>query len=120
MTDLLKNNELYRAFSYKIRTGMGDEDFIELSTCYLIADGGYLEWHCIISGYSPSGDPVKYKFTDWIASVRKDVECFFGILKLRFRWFKCPIKVQTKEDIDNAFVVACIFHNMFISQQECA
>ena len=76
----------------------------ELSSCNLIADGGYLAWKCIIAGYQPSLDSVRHKCTDWLASVRKDVECSFGILKCRFRWFKCPLKLHHKVDIDNAFV----------------
>jgi hypothetical protein len=112
--DKLHKNELYNEYSYKIRTGMNDEDFIELSSHYVIADGGYLAWKSIIAGYSPSSDPVKYKFTDWIASVRKEVECFFGIFKGRFRWFKCPIRLHKKVDIDNAFVFACMINNMIL------
>jgi hypothetical protein len=32
------------------------------------------------------------RFSEWIESVRKDVECAFGILKLRFRYLKNPIR----------------------------
>lgn len=112
--DMLNKNELYRDISYKVRTGEADESFIELCSWYVIADGGYLNWRSIMCGYPPTTDRNKYKFTDWVASVRKDVECFFGILKQRFRWFKCPIRLQNKEDIDNAFITACIIHNMIL------
>ena len=110
----LKNNEFYQEYSYKIRTGDGLNDFIELSSYYLISDGGYLDWPCIICGFPPDADPLKFKFTDWIESVRKDVECFFGILKRRFRWLKCPTNIQEKCDIDNAFVTCCIINNMIL------
>jgi hypothetical protein len=83
--DDLKSHKIYKDLSYKIRTGPNEEDYVELSSCYVIADGGYLEWSVLITGYGISGDPVKYKFTDWVASVRKDVECFFQLLKGRFR-----------------------------------
>ena len=114
IVNALKNNELYQDFSYRIRTGDGPSNYIELSSYYLISDGGYLQWPCIICGFPPDSDPIKYKFSDWIESVRKDVECFFGILKLRFRWLKCPIKLHQKVDIDNAFVTCCILHNMIL------
>lgn len=110
----LRRNELYQDWSYKIYTGEGENDFITLSSWYVIADGGYLEWPCLICGFDPSSERVKFKFSDWIGSIRKDVECFFGRLKQRFRWFKCPIRMMNKEDIDNAFVVACIIHNMIL------
>ena len=111
----LNNKEIYRDISYKVRTGMRDDEFIELSDCYVIADGGYLEQPATIAGYSGvSTDPVKFKFTDWVASVRKDVESFLGILKKRFIFFKNPITLQSRIDIDNAFYTACIIHNMIL------
>ena len=38
-----------------------------------------------------------------LESVRKDVECFFGVLKGRFRILKLPILYKEMEDIDNVF-----------------
>ena len=113
MSDL-KEKKIYKDVSYKIRTGPDENDFIELSSIYVIADGGYLDWSVIISAFGPSSNPTEYKFTDWIASVRKDVECFFGILKKRFRFLKCPIGLHSKEDIDNVYWTCCIIHNMIL------
>lgn len=63
--------------------------------------------------------PSKWTSSDadgrWSAaleSVRKDVECFFGILKGRFRILKLGILFQDKDDIDNMFFTCCILHNM--------
>ena len=111
----LREKTMYNNVSYKIRTGHGSQDFQELSQMYVISDGGYLDWPCMIAGFSCSSVRKEYKFSDWIASVRKDVECFFGILKQRFRWFKCPICIRKKEDVDNAFVTACIINNMILT-----
>ena len=108
--------EILPNITYKIRTGDEENDFILLSTCYLIADGGYINIAQIISGFgSCETNRVKYKFTDWVASVRKDVECFFGILKKRFRWFKVPSLLRNIEDIRDVFKTACIIHNMILS-----
>lgn len=49
-----------------------------------------------------------------LESVRKDVECTFGIIKVRFRFFKNPIELHCEEYIDNAFFVCCIIHNMLL------
>jgi hypothetical protein len=106
---------MYNNVSYKIRTGHGRQDFKTLSQLYVISDGGYLDWPCMIAGYSCSSVRTEDKFSDCLASVRKEVESFFGILKQRFRWFKCPIGLQNKEDIDNAFVTACIINNMILT-----
>lgn len=111
----LRSREIYNNVSYRIRTGILPNDFINLSSCYVICDGGYLDWEVLITGFQESGNPIKYKFTDWIASVRKDVECFFGILKLRFRFLKNTVTLQKREDIDNAFVVCCMLNNLILS-----
>lgn len=47
-----------------------------------------------------------------LESVRKDIECFFGRLKGRFRLFKTGVVFQKREKIDNAWFTACIIHNM--------
>ena len=55
----LNNKEIYRDISYKVKTGLKEEDFVEISNCYVIADGGYLEWPCTINGFPGiSSDPV--------------------------------------------------------------
>jgi hypothetical protein len=81
----LKDKKIYKDISYRVLTGLKDEDYIELSSCYVFVDGGYIEWVETICGYPGSEcHRTKYKFSDWIGSVRKDVECFFGILKNSF------------------------------------
>ena len=54
-------------------------------------------------------------WSKWVESVRKDVECVFGILKGRWRCLKLPIFYQKKKDIDNMFFTCCIFHNMLLA-----
>ena len=88
--DAVRQKAIGPDIKYKIRTGLEAQDFIEIDRIYLVADGGYLHWPEIICGFPYSTDPFQYKFTDWVASVRKDVECFFGILKIRFQYFKRP------------------------------
>lgn len=63
--------------------------------------------------YPPNGEETRWSKT--LESVRKDVECFFGILKGRFRILKLPILYRRQEDIDNMFFTCCILHNMLHS-----
>jgi hypothetical protein len=76
--NMLENNDLYQEYRYIFRTGLGDDDVIKMKTFYVISDGGYLNWASIMTGFAPSSDSIRYRFTDWIASVTKDVECTFG------------------------------------------
>ena len=48
--DSLRDRKIYKDVSYKVRIGPNDEDFIELSSCYVIADNGYLEQSVFMSG----------------------------------------------------------------------
>ncbi|CAB1103991.1 unnamed protein product [Ectocarpus sp. CCAP 1310/34] len=64
-------------------------------------------------------EPTKYPlsendilFSKRLESVRKDVECFFGILKGRFRILKLVMAYHEQERIDNVFFTCCILHNM--------
>ncbi|CAN0345009.1 unnamed protein product, partial [Pylaiella littoralis] len=83
-----------------------------LEGCYLIVDNGYHKWRTLI-------EPTKYpiteediRFSGRLESVRKDVECFFGILKARFRILKLAMTYQKQERLDYVFFTCCILHNM--------
>ena len=48
---------------------------------WFVADNGYLNWSCTIP---PIKNPMSYeeiRFSEWIESIRKDIECTFSILK---------------------------------------
>ena len=42
---------------------------------HVISDGGYLDWLCMIAGYSCNSVITEYEFSVWIANVRKVIEC---------------------------------------------
>lgn len=56
--------------------------------------------------------PEETRFSRWLESVRKDVECFFGRLKGRFRILKLGFLFRDKGDIDNVWFTCCILHNI--------
>merc|ERR1712070_965398 len=45
-------------------------------------------------------------------SVRKDIECFFGRLKGRWRILKTPISFHSKEKVDNVFFTCVALQNI--------
>lgn len=53
---------------------------------------------------------MESRWSKALESVRKDVECFFGILKRRFRTLKLGIIFQDEDDINNMFFTCCILH----------
>ena len=82
---------------------------------YLICDGGYHEWACLVSPYKHQlpGSALE-KWSKTVESVRKDVECVFGILKKRFLFLKHPIRLHDPEQIKRAFLTCCVLHNFLI------
>jgi hypothetical protein len=54
----------------------------------------------------------EHKWSTRLESVRKDIECLFGILKGRFRILRSKVMFQRQEYIDNCFVACAIPHNM--------
>jgi hypothetical protein len=82
---------------------------------YLIVDGGYdKEGHLMC----PKAWPVQMKdvkWSEWLESCRKDVECTFGIIKARWRWLRSPILFKSMDLIGDAMRTACIFHNVLLT-----
>jgi hypothetical protein len=81
---------------------------------YVIVDGGYTDHICFI-------DPDKHRlhrqavlWSEWVESIRKDVECFFGILKCRWRFFRNGVAYHSRTDIEKAFKTACVLNNMVL------
>jgi hypothetical protein len=54
-------------------------------------------------------------WAEWLESIRKDVECVFGILKQRFRWLRNKVPYHDIILIWNAVRVAAIFHNRLLA-----
>ncbi|KAL9182044.1 hypothetical protein ACHAXT_012387 [Thalassiosira profunda] len=86
---------------------------------YLICDGGYLRWPTLICPYK--GEPVtstKGHFSSHLESIRKDVECVFGILKKRWKILEYGIRFRDIEVVEKVFVVCCMLHNMMLTEME--
>ncbi|CAN0110321.1 unnamed protein product, partial [Pylaiella littoralis] len=81
---------------------------------YGIVDNGYNKVRLLCGSVSRgfAGTDIEIRWSKALESVRKDVECFFGILKGRFRILKLGILFQSLEDINNMFFTCCTLHNM--------
>ena len=82
---------------------------------YLICDGGYHMWPCLMSP-TKNGMPgtPEMKWSKNVESVRKDIEGVFGILKVRFRFLKNFNNLSRQSSIDDAFTTCCMLHNMML------
>ena len=82
---------------------------------YLICDGGYHRWPCLVSPvkHGIAGSPTM-KWSAKLESVRKDIEGVFGILKVRFRFLKNFNNLHRQQSVDDCFVTCCMLHNMLL------
>lgn len=86
---------------------------------YLICDGGYLRWKTLICPYrgAPEHGRRGY-FNTNLESIRKDVECTFGILKKRWRILDYGIHYTDMAYCEQIFVVCAMLHNMMVDSLE--
>jgi len=80
---------------------------------YLICDNGYKKEPHLICPYVYRSLTEQIYFSEYLESVRKDVECTFGILKNRFRVLG-GIEYHDFEFVETIFKAACILHNMIL------
>ena len=86
---------------------------------YLICDGGYLRWPILICPYANATKGTREgNFSDNLESVRKDVECVFGILKKRWKIVEHGIRFRDIKIVEKIFVVCCMLHNIMLSEME--
>jgi hypothetical protein len=81
---------------------------------FLICDGGYHLWRIFQA-------PIKCAWTDeeclWscrLESIRKDVECTFGIMKKRFQILTHSVLYDNRVKVDHTFISCCIHHNVLV------
>ena len=72
--------------------------------CMLLVDNGYLQWLCTVPPFTVTSDMDEIRWTKWLESMRKDVECTFGILKGRWQILKSGIWIQGIDAVDNIWL----------------
>jgi len=81
---------------------------------YGIVDGGYHRWRCLQAVEKNASEPQAMHLSKWLESVRKDVECTFGIMKQRHRLLRSRLLLQDVGTIDDVFFSCAILHNMLL------
>ena len=83
---------------------------------WLISDNGYLNWSTTIPPFKETNSFGHLLFSEWVESMRKDIECAFGILKGRFRILKYGMRFHKVEHCDMLFKTLCALHNLLIKE----
>lgn len=86
---------------------------------YLISDNGYLRWPVTICPFMHVKQTTREGyFSSNLESVRKDVECVFGILKKRWKILDHGFKHRSMKTCSDIFVTCCCLHNMMLDVME--
>ena len=81
---------------------------------WLLVDNGYLAWPTTVPPIKITNSRDEIRFSAWLESMRKDVECTFGILKGRWRILKTGIRLFGVKSADQIFLTCCALHNWLL------
>lgn len=86
---------------------------------YLICDNGYHRWPTSICPYERADNTtIEGYFSTNLESVRKDVECTFGILKKRWNMLNAGLNFRDIKVCEKIFVTCCCLHNFLLDQRD--
>jgi hypothetical protein len=81
---------------------------------WLLVDNGYLARSTTVPPFKTTNSRDEIRFSTWLESLRKDVECTFGILKGRWRILKSGIRLHGTDGADQVFLTCCALHNKLL------
>lgn len=102
------------AFELLERNDKGEVVAVQYKGAYVIVDNGYLAWSCTVPPIKATGMRPEIRWSEWLESMRKDVECTFGILKGRWRVLKTGIRLHGTEPADKIWATCCALHNWLL------
>ena len=101
-------------FHLKEKKTDGTVHEVQYRGAWLLVDNGYLDWSCTVPPIKTSDSLSEIRFSQWLESLRKDVECTFGIMKGRFRLLKAGVRLHGIEAVDNVWKTCCALHNLLL------
>ena len=87
---------------------------LRFSGAYLIVDNGYLTWSCTVPPFGVTNNVDEIRWSKWLESMRKDVECTFGILKGRWRILKARVQIHGVDSVHYIWFTCCALHNLYL------
>jgi DDE superfamily endonuclease len=84
---------------------------IDYKGVWLIVENGYLSWSITIPSMKTTIDRQEIRWSEWVESIRKDVESTFGILKGRFQILKTDIRLHGVNSASKVWMTCCALHH---------
>jgi hypothetical protein len=112
----VKNGIILSDYQFNLYETDEEDNIIEKSYngCWILCDNGYQNWPVLMAPMKDANLFTDIRWSKWVESVRKDVECTFGIMKGRFRILKIGIRLQSIAAVDKLWCTCCALHNMLL------
>ena len=81
---------------------------------WLLVDNGCHRWSATVPPTKATTKRTEIRFSQWLESMRKDVECTFGVLKGRWRVLKSGIRLCGLKEADKMWKTCCALHNLLL------
>ena len=104
-------DNIFELFDY---TDEGGICSVKYRCAWLLVDNGYLNWSNTIPPMKQTMFYKETRWSEWLESMRKDVECTFGILKGRWRILKSGVRLHGVDATDHIWRTCCALHNMLL------
>ena len=92
----------------------GDIITVQYRGGYVIVDNGFLRWSITVPPFKVTNVESELRWSKWLESMRKDVECTFGIMKGRWRILKTGIRIKGVDSVDKVWLTCCALHNWLL------
>ena len=71
---------------FSLKEANGDD--VKYNGAWILVDGGYPTWTTLICPFKDTPSEMEGRWSRWAESMRKDVECAFGIMKGKKIFYK--------------------------------
>jgi len=114
----IHERKILSTFTFELleRTDQNTEGFhsVKYKGPWVMVDNGYLRWSSIMPPFKTADKYSEIRWSQWLESMQKDVECTFGILKGHFRILKTGIRLHGVEAADKIWLTCCALHNLLL------
>ena len=116
----IKNGTILDDVEFELfeRSKEGNVVVVKYQGVYLLVDNGYHRWVTMQAPLKFSSKRTQVRWSQWVESLRKAVECTFGIMKGRFRVLKSGVKLHGANISDKIWLTCCALHNMILLDGE--
>ena len=87
---------------------------------WVVVDNGYHNWSTTVPPFKNTNIRDEIRWSECLESMRKYVECAFGIMKGRFRILKTGFRLHSTESVDMIWLTCCALQTCYLRRMGSA